>query len=219
MTEFFLLGLVAADDGHGQDLLTAVGIDFQHLKGLFPGLFFRGVDGVAFLPEKFSAAKEGAGSLFPAKHGAPLIVFHGKIPIGVNDMAPVITEQGLGSGAHTKALRQFLAAAVGDPGTLRCKTFHVILFLLQKAFGDQDRHGDVFVSQFLKASVQIGHDIFPDGIAIWPHDEQSLNSGVIHQLSFGTHVGEPLGKIHFHISDLFDFLILCHRYYLSKLHY
>ena len=86
----------------------------------------------------------------------------------------------------------------------------MILFLLQQALRDQHGHGHVLMSVPFEHSVQNLLDILPDGVAIGAHDEAALDAGVIHQLCLGANIGEPLGKVHFHIGDLFHFLFFCH---------
>ena len=209
--ELLLIGLVAADDGHGQLLLTGVGIDLEHLQRLLARLFLRGVQGVSLLPEKLAAAQERARGLFPAHDAAPLVIQARQVAPAVHDVAPVLAEERLGRRAHTQALRQFLAAAHGDPRALGREALDVVLLLLQQALGDQHRHGHVLVTGRLELPVEHLLDVLPDGVAVGAQNEQALDVGIIHKLRLGAHVGEPLGEIHFHIGDLLDLFFFGHK--------
>lgn len=130
-------------------------------------------------------------------------------------MAPVVAEEGLGGGPDAQALGQLLAAAYSDPGALGGKALHMVLLLLEQALGDEHGHGDVLVSVTLEHSVQLVLNVFPDGVAVRAHNEAALDTGVVHQLSLGAHIGEPLGEIYLHVGDLFNFLVFCHNLFLS----
>ena len=77
--ELFLIGLVAADNGHGQIVLAEVGIDLELMQSLLAGFRLGGVESVSLLPKELTAAQEGTGRFLPAEHGAPLIIKHGQI--------------------------------------------------------------------------------------------------------------------------------------------
>ena len=209
--ELLLVGLVAADDGHGQLLLAGIGINFEHLQRLLAGLGLGGVQGVALLPEELTPAQERTGSLLPAHDAAPLVIQARQIAPAVHDVAPVLAEERLGRRAHAQALRQLLAAAHRDPRALGREALDVVLLLLQQALGDQHRHGHVLVTGRLELAVEYLLDVLPDGVAIRAQDEQALDIGIVHQLRLGAHVGEPLGEVHFHIGDLLDLLIFGHK--------
>ena len=66
------------------------------------------------------------------------------------------------------------------------------------------------MSRRLELPVQLGLDIFPNGIAVGPHDEEALHAGVVNQLRLEAHVGEPLGEVLLHIGYALDFLVLGH---------
>ena len=57
--ELLLVGLDALDHGHGQHVLTEVGVDVEHLLRLSHGLLGGGVHGVTLLPQEFPVAQEG----------------------------------------------------------------------------------------------------------------------------------------------------------------
>ena len=210
--KLLLVGLHAHHHRHGQHFLAQLGVDAVHPLRLLNGLLGGGVEGVALLPEEFAVAQEGTGGLFPAQHGAPLVIQHGQVPPGVDHIGPVVTEQGLRRGADAHTLVQLLAAAIGHPGALGGEALHMVLLLLEQGLGDQHGHGHVGVPRLLKAAVQICLNILPDGIAVGAEDKHSLGLGVADELRLGTHVGVPLGKVHIHIGDLAHLLalVLCH---------
>ena len=126
-------------------------------------------------------------------------------------MGEMVAEQRLAGGAHAEAVLQRLGAAHRHPGHLGGKALHMVFFLLQQAFGDEQRHGYVLVPCGLKARVQQMHDVFPDGIAVRPQNDAALDGGIIHQLCFQADVGIPLGEIFVDGGDgLHHFFVLAH---------
>ena len=208
--ELFFLGLVAADDGHRHVIFQRIGVDLEHLQCLGARLFLGGMDRVTLLPEELTAAQERARRFLPAEHAAPLVIQARQVAPAVHNVAPVLAEQRLGRRADAQALGQLLAAADRDPRALRREALDVILLLLQEAFGNKHRHGDVFMSRLLEFPVQRVHDVLPDGIAIGAHDEQALYRGIVHELRLDADVREPLGKVDLHVGDLLDFFLFGH---------
>ena len=196
------------DHRHGQNIFQEVGVDVQHLLGLCPSLLGVGVHGVALLPQELPVAEEGAGGFLPAEDGAPLVVELGQVPVGVDDVFIVFTEQGLRGGADAVTLLQGVAAAVGDPGALRGKALHVVLFLLEQGLRDEHGQVDVLVACLLESSVQLGLDVLPNGVAVGAVDEHALDGGVVNEFGLSAHIGVPLGEVHLHVGDLFDFLLV-----------
>ena len=211
--ELVAFGLAALDDGHIQHVFAEIGVDVQHLLGLRLRLLGGGVDGVSLLPQELAAAQERAGGLFPPHHVAPLVVELGQVAVGVDDVGVVLAEQRFRRGAHAQALRQRLAAAVGHPGHLGCEALHVVFFLLQKAFRDEQGHIDVFMSQRLEALVHLLLDQLPDGVAVGADDHAALDAGIVDQVRLFDHVRIPLGEILLHGGDrLYHFfVVVCHN--------
>ena len=199
--ELFLIGLAALHHGHGQIVPAEICVAVELLLGFGLRLFGRLVDGVAFLPPKLPGTQERAGAFLPADDGAPLIIEHGQLAIGVQHMGPVIAEHGLRGGAERQTLLQLLAAAVGDPGHLRRKALHQFALLLQKALGNQHGHGHIGVAGLLELHQAL--DVLPNGVAIGPQDQKALHAGIVHQLRFQTDVRIPFGKILLHGGDRF----------------
>ena len=208
--ELFLVCLLSPGHRHSQNILTEVRIDAQHPLGLFPGFLCSGVHGMTLLPQKFPMAQEGAAGLFPAQHTAPLIEHHRQIPVGLDCILEILTEQGFGSRTDAVTLFQPLTAAISDPRALRREALYVVLFLLKQAFGDQHRHIDILRAGLLKLGIHDALDVLPDRIAIRTVNKHTLNGRIIDQLGLFAHIGKPLRKIHFHIRDLSNLFFLCH---------
>ena len=95
----------------------------------------------------------------------------------------------------------------------------MVLFLLQQAFGDQQRHVNILDTLLLKFSIHDALNILPDGVAIGAVDEHALNRRIIDELGFLAHIGKPLRKVHLHIGDLCNLLFLCHFHFLPWVFY
>ena len=156
--------------------------------------------------------QEGTGGLFPAQDGAPLVILHGKLPVGLQHIGEVLTEQGLRGRTDGIPLLQPLTAAHGNPCALRCEALHMVLFLLQKAFRNQQRHVHILDTLLLKFLIQHILDILPNGIAIRTINKHTFDRGVVDKLGLFAYIGEPLGKVHFHIGNFGNFLFFCHSF-------
>ena len=201
--KLLLVGLAAADDGHGQLVAAEVGIDVEDHLRLGDGLLRRLVDGVPLLPPELARTQEGTGRLLPADDRAPLVIQHRQLTVAVQHVRPVVAEHRLGRRAQRHALLELLAAAHGDPRGLGRESLDQLALLLQEVLGDQDRHRDVDVVRALELSVHELLDVLPDGIAIGAQNREPLDGRVVHQLRLQADVGIPLGKILLHGSDRF----------------
>lgn len=106
--------------------------------------------GVTFLPQEFTGAQERTGGLFPTDHAAPLVVQLWQVTVGLDDIFVMVAEQGLGGRTDAQAFLQLFGAAVGDPCYFGSKTFYMVLFLLEQAFRDEQRHCHVLVTGLFK---------------------------------------------------------------------
>ena len=208
--KLLLVGLAALDYRHGQRVAAEVSIAVELLLRFCHSLLSGLVDGVALLPPEFPAAQEGAGGLFPADHGAPLVIEHGELAVGLKDAVPVVAEHGLRGGSERQPLLQLVAAAHGDPSHLRGKAVDQFAFLFQQALRDQRGHCHVLVSGLFKLPVHDPLNVFPDSVAVWTQDHKSLHAGIVDQLRLLADVRIPLGEIVLHTGDLFHFFVLCH---------
>ena len=211
-SELFLVGFAALDHGHGQGIPAEVGIAVELLLGLGDGLLRRLMDGMALLPPELPGPQEGAGGLFPADDGAPLVIQHGQLPIALQHVVPMVAEHGLRGGAEGQTLLQLLAAAHGDPGHLRGEALYQLALLFQQALGDQNGHGHVDMAGLFEHAVHNALDILPDGVAIGAQDHEALDGRIVHQLRLQADVGIPLGEVHLHGGDGFHIsLVFCHN--------
>ena len=210
--ELLFIGLAASYYRHGKDIFHKVCVDLQHTHGLFTRFFRCRMHGMALLPEELSVAEEGTGTLFPAQYRAPLIIKLGQIFIGMNNILEMLTEKGLGSGTDAVALLQLIGAAHGNPGTLRGKALYMILFLLQKGLRDQHGHVYILMTCLLELVVQNLLYILPDRISVRSVYKHTSGECIVDQFRLDAHIGEPLGEIHVHIGDFFNFfhIVFCH---------
>ena len=173
------------------------------------------MDGVALLPPELAGAQEGARGLFPADDGAPLVVEHRELAVGLEHVVPMVAEHGLGCRAERQALLQLLAAAHRHPCDLGREAVDQLALLLQQALGDQNGHCHVLVAGLLELTVHDALDILPDRVAVGTQDREALDAGVLDQLRLAADVGIPLGEIVLHVGDLFNLLVLCHVVFSS----
>ena len=199
--KLFLVSLAALHHGNGQILLADVCVAVQLLLGLSLRLGGSLVDGVAFLPPELAAAQEGTGGLFPAHHAAPLVVFHGKLAVAVQHAGPVVAEHGLTGGTHGQTLFQLVGTAHCDPRHLRREAIDQFAFLLQQAFRDQHGHCHVLMAGGLEAGIHVLLDQLPDGLTIGAQDDETLHTGILHQLCLDADIGVPLCKVFFLTGD------------------
>ena len=206
--KLLLIGLLATDNRHSQNVLAEVCIGLQLLLGLGNGLLRGCMQGMALLPQEFPVTEEGTGGFLPTEHAAPLVIQQGQISPGVDNVAPMVAEQRLGGRTDAQPLLQLLATAMGDPRTFRSKAGNVILLLLEQALRNQHGHGHIGVAGALKVGVQLLLDVLPDGIAIGTEDKHALGAGIVDELCLGADVGIPLGEVHLHIGDAFHLFLL-----------
>ena len=214
--EFFLVRLSSADHRDGEHLLAEVRIQIQHLDGAFLRLFHCGMGGVSLLPEKLSGTKERPRFLFPAHHGAPLVIHLRQVAVGVNIILIKIAEKRLRCGPHTQTLLQLRQAAVRHPGHFRSKALHVILLFLKKAFRNKHGHIDIFHARFLEPFVQLLLNQLPDRVAVGFDRHTALHARILDQLRLLHHVGVPLGEILIHGCDRFYQFLFCHCFLHSE---
>ena len=168
------------------------------------------MNGVPFLPQKFPVAQERPGSLLPTQDAAPLIILHGKVPVGLKHMGKMLAEKGLRGRPDGIPFLQLVHTAMGDPRALRGKPFHMILLFLQKAFRNQQGHINIFNALFFEFLVQNILNILPDGIPVGAVNKHALDGRIVDQLCLGAHIGKPLGEIDLHIGDLLHLFLLGH---------
>ena len=202
--ELFLLGLAAGDDGDGENILKEVGVALELLRRLGLGLLGGLMDGVTLLPPELAAAQERTGRFLPADDGAPLVIEHRQLTVGVEHARPVVAEHRFARGAECERLLQLLAAALCDPCHLGGKAVDELAFLPEKALGDQNGHRHILMAGLFEFAVHDLLDVFPDRIAVGTQNGEALYRSVLHQLGLAADVGVPLSKIGLHIGDLLN---------------
>ena len=208
--KFFLLGFPTRNDGDGENVFKEVGVALELLRGLRLGLLGGLMDGVTLLPPELAAAQERTGRFLPADDGAPLVIKHRQLAVGVKHPRPVVAEHGLARGAERQRLLQLFAAALRDPCHLGREAVYQLAFLFEKAFGDQNGHRHVLVTGLFEFAVHDLLDVLPDRVAVGTQDREALHGRILHQLGFAADVGVPLRKIGFHIGDLFHHFFFRH---------
>ena len=137
--KLLLLGLAAGNDGDREHVAEEVGVAVELLHRLSLRLLGGLVDGVTLLPPELARAQEGAGGLLPADDGAPLVIEHRQLTVGLQYARPVVAEHRLGRGAESKALFELLAAAHRDPRDLGREAVDELALLLEQALGNAGR--------------------------------------------------------------------------------
>ena len=167
--------------------------------------------GVTLLPEKFTAAQEGAGSLFPANDVAPLIIELRQIAPRMDYILIVIAEQRLGGRAHAHTLLQLVIPSVCHPCDLRSKALYMLLLLIKKRLGNKERHVNILMSCRLKARIKNLLNILPDSVSVGTIDHAALNACISDEIRLCANVGIPLCEIIAHGCYLLNELFLfCH---------
>ena len=167
--------------------------------------------GVPLLPEKFTTAQEGAGSLFPANDIAPLIIELRQIAPRMDYILIVIAEQRLGGRAHAHTLLQLVISAVCYPCYLGSKALNVLLLLIKKRLGNKERHVNILMSRHLKARIKNLLNILPDSVSVGTIDHATLNACISDEIRLCANVGIPLCEIIAHGCYLLNELFLfCH---------
>ena len=171
--ETLILGLLARDHRHRQRLLRERAIDFQHLHGFFDRLFFGGVSGVAFLPEKFGRAQKQARANFPANHICPLVEQHRQVAIALDPAREGIADDRFRGRAHDERLFELgvgiglklavdvLQTVMGDHRHLLGEAFDMFGLLGDEGEGDEEREIGVLVPGLLDAAVELVLDLAP----------------------------------------------------------
>ena len=193
--EALLVALAPGDNGDGRLVDREIRIHVQHAHRLGERVFVRGVGGVAFLPQKLHRAQKQARAQLPAHHVRPLVEQQRQIAVGLNPLLERPADDRFRSGAHDQRLFQFLAPADGHDGQFRRKALHVLGFLLDEAFGNEEREIGVFVAGGLKTSVERVFDRFPQFVTVGLDDHAAAHRRIVRQVGFLHHVRIPTRKV------------------------
>ena len=177
------------------------------MDGLLGGL----MDRMALLPPELARAQERPCRLFPTDDGAPLVVEHRKLAVGLQNARPMVAEHRLGRGSERQPLFELLAAAHRDPCDLGGKAVDEFALFFEQALRNQNRHRHVLMAGLLELRVHDRLDILPDRVAIRAQNRKALDRRVFHELGLAADVGVPLRKIDLHVGDLLHFLLFRHN--------
>ena len=209
--KLFLFGLLSGDDRNGKDVFKEVGIAFELLLGLMDCLLGSLMNRMPLLPPELSRTQERTGRLLPADDGAPLVIEHRKLAVGLQHSRPVVAEHRLRRRTERQTLFKLLAAAHRNPCDLGSEAVDQLAFLFEQALRNQDRHCHILMSGLLELGVHNRLDILPDRIAIRSENRKALDRCIFHQLRLAADVGIPLRKIDLHVGDLLHFLLFRHN--------
>ena len=167
---------------------------------------------MTFLPEEFTCTKERTCCFFPSYNGAPLVIELREVAIGLDNIGKMLAEKSFGCRTNAKLFRKRFASAECYPCNFGSKAFDVVFFLLEKRFGNEERHINVLYAVFLELCVKNLLNVFPDSIAIGANYHTSFYAGIVYKVCFLTDIRVPFGKVFIHRSNVTDkFLIVFHE--------
>ena len=90
---------------------------------------------------------------------------------------------------------------------------HMVFFLLQKTFGNEQGHINIFMSRGLETLVQLLLNQLPNGIAIGTDNHAAFNTGIIHKVCLFDNICVPSAEIDLHGGDFFNhfFIVIGHK--------
>ena len=148
------------------------------------------------LPQELRRAQERTRAHLPAHYVAPLVAQDGEIPPGCDPVLVNAPYDGLGGWPHDELFFQFCLgvhyhalsvrvvhqAVMGNHRALLCEACHVLGFLAEERFGDEQREISVLDAGLLEHAVQNGLHLFPDGISVWFYDHTSSDRGLFRKV-------------------------------------
>ena len=106
-----------------------------------------------------------------------------------------MSDDGFRGRPHDEGLGQLFTAADGYHGQLRGKTLDVMLFLLDKVLGNEERKRDILMTRRLEAAVERLLDVLPERPTVGAHDHAAAHRRVIGELGAQYELVVPLRKI------------------------
>ncbi len=206
--EAFRLGFLPGDDRDGEMVAQEVLVEFVDEFRFLDGLLLRGVGGVALLPEELGGAQEEAGAHLPAHHVGPLVDEQRQVAVALDPAREGGADDGLGGRADDVGFGQFpggdhaglaglgvllgLEAVMGDDRALGGEALDVLGLLLEVGERDEEREVGVLVAGGLEASVELGLDVLPEGVAPGLDDHAAADRGVLRQVGGADDLLVPL---------------------------
>ncbi len=189
------LALHALDDRHREHRLAHLGVEVENLQRLGLGLRLGLVGRVPLLPEKLGRPQERTRHLLPADDVRPLIDEDRQIAPRLHPFRVHRADDRLGRRPDDELLLELLAAAVRHVGDLRRKAFDVLRFLVQEAFGNEQREVRVHVAGRLDPRIERLLNQLPDRVAVRPDDHAALDRRVVGQLRAADDVEVPAREV------------------------
>ena len=163
--------------------------------------------GVAFLPEELERTQEQPRPHLPAHDVRPLVDEDGQVAIALHPLRVHRVNNGFGSGADDQRLLELLSTAMGDNRRLGREALHVLGFLVEKAFGDQQRKVRVLVTSVLEHRVELLLHPLPDAVPPRSDDHAPTHWRIVGKLGAQHHLVVPGAEI---LGAFCQFLIVSH---------
>ena len=187
--------LQPSDHGHRHPAFHEVAINAEHAPSFFLCLVVGCMGGVAFLPEELERAQEESRAHLPTHNVRPLIDQHRQIAIALDPLGVHRVDDRLRCRTDNQWLFQLFAAAVGDDSSLRRKSLYVLGFLVQEAFGDEEREVRVLMTRVFEHCVELVLHPLPDPVAARPDYHAAADGRVIGKLSAQHHFVVPRTEV------------------------
>ena len=151
--------------------------------------------GMAFLPEELGGAEKQARAHLPPHDIRPLIHQNGKVAVALHPLGEHRVDDRLGGGAKHQWLLELFATRVRDHGRFRRKAFHVLRFLLQERFRNEQRKIRILMARRLELVVERALHALPDPIAVGANDHAALHGRIVRQLAAQHHLVVPRAEV------------------------
>ena len=163
----------------------------QDAAGILPRVGFRGVRGVALLPQKLRGAQEDSRPQLPPDDIGPLIEKQREIAVAVDPFGHVFADDCFACRTDGERLGQFLAAAMRHDGELGAESLDMLGLAFEEVHRDQQREVRVLRAGGLDAPVDLGLHPLPDRVAVGPDDHGPARRTVLGQLRLGQDILVP----------------------------
>jgi hypothetical protein len=202
-------GLHTAHHGHGHPALGELGVNVQHLLGLFHGFCLGGMRRVSLLPQKLCGAEEQARAHLPPDHIRPLVHKKRQVSVTLNPSLVGFPDDGLRRGTHNQLLFKLglgvyndpfsvwvvFEPVVGDHGALLGESFNVGRLFTQVALRDEQRKIRIHVTGVLELAVEHLFHPLPNGETIGFDNHAPFHIAVLGEVGFDYNFIVPLGVV------------------------
>ena len=138
--KFFLFGLSTGNRRNCKSFTIEILIALEHTESFLSCSLLIFMHSMSLLPQKLRRTEEWTSCFLPSYNVTPLIVKLRKITIRMNYILVMLTEKCFRGRTNSQTLGKSVLTAKCYPCTFRRKAFNVILFSLQKTFGNKHRH-------------------------------------------------------------------------------